>query len=112
MSDVFEKLAACRAAFPEDIEKVEADEARVRDLLAMKAYATLPETRTLIGMCRSQIVVARKKLATVREMSGDVRDGLWLIIEGREWVIRTLARDFDAELAQIERELEAELARP
>lgn len=111
MSDIFEKLAAARQAFPDDIERIEADEKRIRELLVMKEYASLPESQTLIAMCRAQVVTARVRLATVREMLPEVRDSWWHVIESRGWILQMLAKDFEGELAQIERDLEAELDR-
>ena len=111
MSTIFDKLAAVRRSFPSDIAAIEIEEERVRRLLERKEYAALPESRMLLSMCREQIVQARKMLSAKRDLSPEERDGLWHIIDSRRWVVEQLGQNFDAELQQIERELDAELSR-
>lgn len=111
MKDIFEKLAACKRAYPEDAKTIEAEELRIQNLLAMKGLAETPEVQQLIGMCRRQIVDAKLRLCSARNMDQNTRDGIWVIIESRQWVIQMLAKDFEGELTQIERELEAEMRR-
>ncbi len=105
-----EKLAKVRELYPEDFEKIEAEQQRISALLRNKNYAMLPETQELVDLCRTDILVCRKKLATVRSLSPEARDELWNVIEARSWFLRIVARDFDQELAAIESQLDADLA--
>jgi len=38
------------------------------------------------------------------------RNDLWLLVDSREWFIRMVAKNYNAEIEQIDRELEAELS--
>ncbi len=69
----------------------------------------LPATRELLALCRKDILAARVKLATERNLDDQARAELWHIIDAREWVLRMVAKDFDTELSAIERQLEADL---
>ena len=80
-------------------------------LLARKEYAEHEQTQQLLALCRWQIVDARTALATKRSLSNDQRREQWGIIDARIWFVEMVAKDYDAELVRIERDLEAELAR-
>lgn len=108
---IYEKMARLRALYPDDIEQIEAEEQRVSALLRRKEYALQPETQELLSLCRADILMARRKLATERSLDEKARAELWAVIDAREWVLKMLAQDFDAQLEQIESELTAELAR-
>ena len=66
-----------------------------------------------MSLWRRAIVHARIKL-TSNDLSPAQRDYLWQSIDCREGLIRLIAKDFEAELELIDREIEAELrpARP
>lgn len=106
-----EKLATLRALYPADIERIEADGARVSDLLKRQEYANLEMTQELVALCRRDIVFARMRLSSNRTLSPEAREELWHIIEAREWFLRMVVKDYEGELRQIERELETELSR-
>jgi hypothetical protein len=111
MSDVHEKLAALKALYPADAERIEQDGARVSDLLKRQEYANLEATQELMALCRRDIVFARMRLSSDRTLSPEVRDALWHTIESREWFLKMVGRNFEAELEAIQRDLEAELQR-
>ena len=64
--------------------------------------------RLLVSLWRRAIVHARIKLAS-DHLTPSQRDYLWQSVDCREWLIRLVAKDFEAELEQIDRELETEL---
>jgi hypothetical protein len=107
----FEKFAELRKRYPEDIQRIEADEKRVTGLLRQQEYANDPTTQELLALCRKDILTARRMLATDRNLTDGQRDGAWHIIDARLWFVRLVAKDFAGELAQMDQELEAELAR-
>ena len=71
MSDILEKYAAARALFPDDIERIQAEEEQVKHTLRMREYATNPQTQELLGLARKQIVELRRNLATDRRLIED-----------------------------------------
>jgi hypothetical protein len=79
------------------------------ELLKQQEYHELPETQRLIALCRQDIVAARIKLASARELTKDQRDTLWRLVESREWFVKMVGKDFKAELERVDRELEIEL---
>jgi hypothetical protein len=83
----------------------------VSELLRLQEYYELPTTKRLIALCRKDIVDARMKLSVTRTLADAQRSELWLLVDSREWFIRMVAKDYKAELEQIDRELEAELSR-
>lgn len=111
MTAIFEKYARLKQLYPDDVEQIEMEQKRVSALLKQKEYSLNPNTQELISLCRGDILRARKHLATDRSLLSDqeAQRELWAIIDARKWVLEILARDFDAELVQIEKELEAEL---
>lgn len=104
-------FARLRALYPEELDRIKADEDRVQKLLRLKEYASLPETAELISLCRKDIVTARMRLATTYDLDEAARAELWLIIRARQWFLGMVARDYDSELTAIERELRGELER-
>jgi hypothetical protein len=82
----------------------------VTELLQQQKYYELPTTKRLIAMCRKHIADARLKLS-YGVLTDEQRSQLWLLIDSRELFIRMVAKDYDAELEQIDRELENELSR-
>jgi len=88
-----------------------AEEKRVTELLGDQEYYELPTTKRLISMCRKDIVAARLRLSASGTLSDAQRSELWRLVDGREWFIRMVAKDYQAELEQIDRELELELQR-
>lgn len=105
------KFAKLRELYPEDIDRIVAEEKRVSALLKQQEYSELPATKHLIALCRKDIVDVRLKLATNRTLTDDQRTELWQIVDSREWFLKMVARDYSGELEQIDRELEAELSR-
>jgi hypothetical protein len=110
MSDPFETIAKLKARYPDDIEQIEADQARVSALLKSQEYYLLPQTQELVALCRSHIAAAQKRLATERTLTPEERDALWHIIDAREWFLSMVVKDYDEELDQITRDLAAELS--
>jgi hypothetical protein len=108
---IFEKYAAARVKYPEDIERIEQEEARVKELLTLQGLSQHEGMLALVAACRSAIIAARKRLATDRDLINDpdTQRDLWTIIEARLWVLQMLARDFQGELMMIETGLDAEL---
>lgn len=81
------------------------------ELLNEQEYYELPTTKRLIAVCRKDIAAARLKLGISRTLSDAQRSELWNLVDSREWFIRMVAKDYIAELEQIDRDLEAELSR-
>lgn len=81
------------------------------ELLKQQEYHERPEIRRLIACCRKDIVNARITLAADRALSREWRQALWRLVDSRELFVKMVAKDYRAELEQIDRELEAELSR-
>jgi hypothetical protein len=64
----------------------------------------------LLSLWRTGIVTTRIKLAS-DDLSAAQASELWKIIDEQERLIRLVAKDYEAELEQIDRELETELTR-
>jgi hypothetical protein len=111
MIDPFEKLAKLKELYPEDVARIEVDEQRVSDLLRQQDYSAQPVTQELLVLCRKDILAARTMLATNRTLSPEARAEAWHIIDARVWFVKMVAKDYAGELAQLDRELEAELSR-
>ena len=111
MSQLFEKYAAARSLYPGDIERIEKEEARVKELLALQDLSEHDGMKQLVSACRSAVITARKRLATDRALLHDpeAQTDLWNLIDARFWVIQMLAHDFQGELKIIEAGLDAEL---
>ena len=99
-----------REHHPEDVGLIIVEEKHVTELLKEQEYYELPTTKRLIAMCRKHIVDARMKLSTNRMLTNGQRNDLWLLVDSREWFIRMVAKNYNAEIEQIDRELEAELS--
>lgn len=109
MSDIHEKLAALRRLYPEDVAQIDAEQERVGELLKQKEYSLLPATQAILSLCRADILAARVKLATARDLSEQARAELWHLIDARDWFLKLVAKHYDGELATIETQLEADL---
>jgi hypothetical protein len=107
---IHEKYAKLREAYPDEVDKINAEDERMMELLKTQEYYELPTTKRLIAMCRKHIVDARMKLSTNRMLTNGQRNDLWLLVDSREWFIRMVAKNYNAEIEQIDRELEAELS--
>lgn len=105
----FEKLAKLREMYPDDIDRIEADEKRVTDLLKKQDYASLEVTQELLALCRKDILAMRVKLATDRALTDEARAECWHVIEARQWFLRMVAKDYEGELAQFDHELEVQM---
>ena len=68
------------------------------------------DSETFIAIARQQIVEARIKLASGLISPAEAEEQ-WQIISGIEAIIKMRARSFEAELEQIDRELEDRLRR-
>jgi len=110
MTEIFEKLAELRKRYPEDIARIEADSARISALLKRQDYQQHEVTQAMIAMCRTDIVMARKKLATERNLTETQRAELWAIVDARQWYLSIATRDFSEEMNNVEAELDAELS--
>lgn len=112
-NDIFQTLAELRQKYPDpdDLSRIDADTERVKTLLAKKEYFSLSTTQELLAVCRKQIVLARKKLATDKSLIGNekAQHELWFIIESRMWFVDMVSENVDAELESLEAELTAEL---
>lgn len=109
MNDFTEKFIELRKRYPGDIEQIKADERRLSDLLEEQEYYQQPGTQKLVALCRTEIKDARLKLAMDRELSPEATRELWAIIDARLWFLKLVSKDFNAELAQLGGELDAEL---
>jgi hypothetical protein len=105
------KFPALKEKYPEDIERIEADEKAVTEILQKAAFYDRPEAQALLAACRRDVTVARLKLATDRTLidNPDAQRELWAIIDARQWFIERAAQNYKAELDAIDRELDAEL---
>jgi hypothetical protein len=63
----------------------------------------------LVAVCRKAIVAARMRLATDRTLTEEQRANLWGVIDARDWFIQFIAKDYEAEIAAIERDLATQL---
>src|SRR5438067_13329387 len=107
----FAKLKELHKEDPESVQRIEDDQQRVSDLLKKQEFAALEVTQELLALCRKDILTARLKLASDRTLTDDTRAELWHIVDARDWFLRMVAKDYDSELEQIDRELETELLR-
>jgi hypothetical protein len=107
---IHERFAKLRAAYPADIEKIEAEEKRVSELLKRQECSELETSQELLALCRRDIVKARIMLASDRQLTPEQQRELWQIVDAREWFVKMFAKDYAGELEQIDRELEAELS--
>ena len=110
MSQIFEKLAALRERYPEDVARIEADSARIAALLKRQDYQQHEVTQAMVAMCRTDIVMARKKLGTERNLTEAQRAELWAIVDARQWYLSIATRDVSEEMNNIEAELDVELS--
>ena len=104
-------MAELKKLYPDDIARIEADEQRVSDLLRRQDFSSQPVTQELLALCRKDILAARTILATNRSLDDGARAEAWRIIDARLWFVQIVARDYAGELAQMDRELDAELSR-
>lgn len=109
MIDINETLAALRVKYPDELAKIEEDEKRLQTLLDGQEYYMHEGTQKLIGLCRQEIKTARLKLATDRSLDDAARQALWFIIEGRQWFLQLVVKDYQAELNTLAEELSTEL---
>lgn len=111
MNDIFQKHAKLRELYPDDIKELEAEEVRTKEALQRAEFSNLPVTRELLARCKQDIVMARMKLATVRNLPEEARRELWGIIDARLWFVQMAAHDYQAELSMIDQELDAHIQR-
>ncbi|TCU78862.1 hypothetical protein EDE08_101644 [Bradyrhizobium sp. R2.2-H] len=111
MIDPYPKLAELKKQYPDDVARIEQDEKAISDLLRKQDYALQPVTQELLTLCRKDILAAQRILATDRILLPEARAELWHVIDARLWFVRIVAKDYAGELAQLDRELEAELSR-
>jgi hypothetical protein len=108
---IHERFAQLSAAYPDDIDRIEAEEKRVSELLRYQEYYELETTKEFLALCRQEIVKARLKLATGRALSEEQREEVWQFIEAREWFMKMVAKNYSAQQEMIDQELENELRR-
>ena len=92
------------------VKKLRVTKPHVTELLRQPEYFELPATKRLIASCRRDVAAARLRLSS-RVLTDSQRNEIWLLVDSREWFIRMVAKDYDAELERIDRELETELMR-
>lgn len=93
------------------VKNLRARKLRVTEQLRQEEYCELPATKRLIAACRSDVAAARLRLSCNRTLTEAQRNEIWLLVDSSEWFIRMVAKDYDAELERIDRELETELMR-
>src|SRR5436853_2170228 len=98
MIDPFPKLAKLKELYPEDIERIEGDEKRVKELLAKQEYSVNPVTQELLALCRKDILTVRKMLANNRQLTEQARAEGWHIIDARLWFVQLVSKDYAGEL--------------
>lgn len=109
---VYQKLAAIRAKYPDELQRIEEDEHRITKLLQAEEFYAHPVMKDLLSVCRRDVLFSRKALATNRELDDDERVELWNVVDARLWFIERASQNFQSELAAMDQELETELARP
>ncbi len=104
-------IAKLKEKYPEDIARISAEEDRVFELLKIAEFSKLPITRELVSMCKREVVMARKKLATDKSLLNDIeaQKTLWSIIDGRLWFIKFVSVDYETELQSMADQLEGDL---
>jgi hypothetical protein len=80
-------------------------------LLNLQEHSKSDPTQEFLAMCRKQTVCAHITLATERNLSQRQQTELWQLIDARECVLKIVAQDFDGQLEQIDRDLEARFTR-
>jgi hypothetical protein len=114
MSLVHERIAKLKEMYAHDeaaLAQLAQDEEHIRTLLQTQEFATLEVTKTLMALCRADILRARKRLATDKSLVGNesAQRALWAEIEGRQWFLSMVVKDYAGEIAAIEQQLEADL---
>lgn len=104
---------ALKARYPEDIERLQQDEARVTALIQAENFYGHPVMQALLANCRRDVVKARHTLATDRTLLTDpeAQAELWAVIDSRMWFIKLAAQNYTVELDALATELERELNR-
>jgi hypothetical protein len=72
--------------------------------------AFFPGSHVLVAVWRRDIVKARIRLVS-EPLTPQRQDSLWWAIDCREWFIKMVADDYNAEMETIDRMLETELRR-
>jgi hypothetical protein len=108
LTTTFEKLAALRAKYPDELERIQADEERLSKLMLAEELYSHPVMKDLLAVCHRDVLMARKKLATDRTLieNPDAQDELWKIIDARLWFVQRASQNYQAELAAMDVELE------
>ena len=111
MTDIFKTLAKLREKYPEDVERIDEDTKKIKDLMSKKEFSESPIIKEVVSICRKDILFAKKRLASDKTLIGDIerQRELWFLVESREWFLENVAKNYDNELASIESELENEL---
>lgn len=110
-SQVYEKLAALRVKYPDEVAQIQQDEERLTKLLQTDEFYQHPVMQDLLSVCRRDIQRSRMLLATNRDLDDEERDDLWKVIDARLWFVERAAQNYQAELAAMDQELEAALDR-
>lgn len=108
---IFEILTKLREKYPDDVDQIDKETERVKELVKRKEFQNNETTKELIALCKKEILQARKKIATSKEMidKPDLLRKQWEIIDSRLWVIDFICGDYEEVLINIENELKVEL---
>lgn len=98
--DIFEIISEVKNKFPEDVERIDEEVKSLKDILVMQNYAEQEGSKLLAKMCREQIGIAQRRLATDKSLIGDEKSqrDLWLVIDSRMWILGFLSKDYKQEV--------------
>ena len=110
--NLYQTIAELRKKYPDDLRSIDMEQAKVRKLLLAKNFFDNEVTQDLISLCRSDILIAKKRLSSDKSLLGDekAQRELWFLVESREWFLKLVVKDYDSELQTLQNELEAELS--
>lgn len=109
--EIYDILNKLKEKYPEDVDILESETERVKNLLKRKDFQLNETTQELLKLCKKEILTARIKLASDKSLITDSKttQDLWTLIESREWVIKFISVDCDDVLKSLENELMVEL---
>lgn len=109
--DIFQVLAALREKYPEDVDRINLESDTLRELLMKQNYSEQEGSKRIVSMCREQMAMAQRKLATDKSLVGNepAQRDLWLIIESRQWILQFMVTDYKGQIEDMRDELLKEL---